>query len=377
MPTAMHVDELRLRQVVLTYLKSEAGRELLRKFGTTWIHALIFSAVAFVLAIFAIISIIFFVPGIRLMQCVFSGEFFRGIGRDFSHRPAELFPLIALGVMIGPDRKAALALGSFRPHGQQDFVRMSKLAQLLFEIYVGSGDGARPEHQAMRALMQADSYVPHRRRRVPEPYAQGMDLLLFDVWLQDEIETCETPLGHVAMSFVADIGKPEDEGLAGEINSIPWSVVAPAVYFNGVRSGGAPENAEFIVAETIEPPTAPASWQIRWTVYACVLAVLLLPVMCCGCVAFVAPHAHQEERAEVISVFGHHPVIERELGSIEQCNYNFFHDVMHGDSDHTAFQVSGPRGKGTLLVRERWDKYESIILVTPNGRFDLLEKAME
>jgi len=70
--------------------------------------------------------------------------------------------------------------------------------------------------------MKDDVYRPHRRRRVPEPHAEGRSLWLFEVRLDRK----EVYFDGSDDTLIACVVTPGTEGV---IHQIPWWVVKYAV----------------------------------------------------------------------------------------------------------------------------------------------------
>jgi hypothetical protein len=138
-----------------------------------------------------------------------------------ARHPERLAPLIGHGIIIGPDQRHALVLGTFAPAASCSPDWLSQLAAWLGQVYSGSA-GDVPAHQELHALLRDDNYRPDRRRRVPAAYAGGHELYLFDVELNPS-ESFVSPNGTPLFAFAAEPGEK------GEIAALPWYVVQDAV----------------------------------------------------------------------------------------------------------------------------------------------------
>jgi hypothetical protein len=164
-------------------------------------------------------TIIWTLAGLKAIWSVLKMEPFSTKDDPRKH-PERLVPLIAHGIIIGPDRKHALALGTFLPTSEYSVDWLAKQAAWLGQVY------AMPEppgeFRALWELLRDDSFRPYRRRRVPEPDAGGKELYLFDVEI-DPSQAIDTPHRTILFAFVADPGEK------GEIMQLPWSVTQGAV----------------------------------------------------------------------------------------------------------------------------------------------------
>ncbi|MBX6316063.1 MAG: hypothetical protein IRY99_24595 [Isosphaeraceae bacterium] len=86
----------------------------------------------------------------------------------------------------------------------------------LGELYVHGPTTA--DDEPMVKLLRDDIYRRNRRRRVPEPQAEGRELYLFDLQI-DEQEIGLGPSGGILVACLATRG---DDGV---IKQIPWAAV--------------------------------------------------------------------------------------------------------------------------------------------------------
>jgi hypothetical protein len=158
--------------------------------------------------------------GLKAIWSVLRLEQFSVLKDNPSRKPETLVSLIAHGVIIGPDQKHALALGSLTP-GRRTPDDLAQMAAWLANVY--EEGPSRPEEEPLFETLRDDTYRPWRRRRVPEPFAGAEEeLYLFDVEV-DPQEGRPTPYDTVMFAFVA---KP---GEKGEIVQVPWGVADAAV----------------------------------------------------------------------------------------------------------------------------------------------------
>lgn len=222
------IDEPLLRRNALAFLRSPGGQPVLEMFDFTFGMCLVLAAIACCIGLCLLPTIIWTIAGLQSLWYVLKLEPFEPMWNNPKQKPELLVPLICHGIIIGPDGKHALALGTFRSPSEYSVDWLARKAAFFAAVYLKDDEASGPEHEELRKLLEDDTYRPHRRRRVPEPYAEGMDLLLFDVEV-DAAQARETPYETAMFAFVADYGDKEKKGEKGEIAAIPWYVVNDAV----------------------------------------------------------------------------------------------------------------------------------------------------
>lgn len=133
--------------------------------------------------------------------------------------PEKIHPLLAACILIGPDRKHALALGTFQPVGTYSFDWLAARAHYFAGLYA-DGPTSSSEESLVR-ILRNDMYEPFRRQRVPEPFAEGVELYLLDVEV-DPNQVLMTPFPFFAFAIT-------DPGPSGLIAALPKAVVEPAI----------------------------------------------------------------------------------------------------------------------------------------------------
>ena len=226
------IDETRLRQNVLAFLRSSAAEPVFEELETPWWLCLIGAIILLIAGLCMLPTVIWTLAGLQAIWSVIRLEQFQPLWDDPRKKPEALIPLICCGIIIGPDRKHALALGTFLPPSKYSVGWLAKKAAAFADLYV-SGEANSPDDEPLLKLLQDDMYRPLRRRPVPEPHAEGAPLMLFDVEVNPE-EGRETLHDVVLFAFVAEPGRKSDDGERGDIVNIPWSVVQDAVRIGGV-----------------------------------------------------------------------------------------------------------------------------------------------
>ena len=234
----IHIDEQVLRRNVLAYLRSPAGRRVVAWFEPSITMAVLATVVMCGLGLCLLPTVIGTRSGLRILWNVVTLKAFSSSGREVQGDLEKLRPLIAHSIMIGPTGRYALALGSFSPTTARSADWLAQKAASLASVHIGDDAWEGAEHTALRDLLRDDVFRRNRRRRLPEPYAEGHNVLLFDVdlFVFDENISgrcdCQATGASVLMAFVANYGKQELNGESGEIHAIPWSVVNEAVHIS-------------------------------------------------------------------------------------------------------------------------------------------------
>ncbi|WP_425615080.1 hypothetical protein NA78x_004969 [Anatilimnocola sp. NA78] len=377
----IHIDGPLLRQKVLTYLRSDVGKSTLEMFDITFVDCLLITAVTLVMGICLLPTIVFTLVAIKCLWSVLTLEAFASLGKKLSDQPEKIVPLIMHGIIIGPDRKHALALGTFMPPEQYSATWLARKAELFASIYANRDVGADAQYDELRTILRDDTFRSDRRRRVPARFAEGKDLLLFDIVI-DTTETMATADGDVLHSFVGEYGPPEDRGEKGSIQRIPWGVVSEAVQFGPklprakllhLANSGANEtfDAEVVEAETFTAEAVPSK-PLPWIK---VSLVLLAIIAFCGLGGFVIRSGKQDDADKLAAEMGNHPVVVEQLGGIEECSYSFIGSLNEGRKRH-VYDVRGPKDSGQIVTREFLFTVISTKLRTSAGEWELLDEEL-
>jgi hypothetical protein len=221
MPTdRIQIDDARLRQNLQAYLRTPAAEKVFEEFDTPWWLCLIGAMILLVAGLCMLPTIIWTLAGLKALWSVLKLEQFSVLKDNPRQHPEKLVPLIAHGIIIGPDQKHALALGTFLSSNEYSVDWLARQAAWLAEVY--SEPEPPAEFSELWNLLRDDTFHPYRRRRVPEPDAGGKELYLLDVEV-DPREAIESPHETILFAFVAEPGEK------GEIMQLPWSVTQGAV----------------------------------------------------------------------------------------------------------------------------------------------------
>lgn len=217
----VQIDEAALKKSALTFLRSPAAERIYEEFDTPWWLCLIGAVILLVAGVLMLPTIIWTVAGLRAIWSVVRLEQFSVLSKNPRKNPESLRVLICHGITIGPDQRHALVLGDFRSSSEYSVDWLARKAAFLGKLY--REGPSRPEDESLYSLLRDDTYRPYRRRRVPEPHAEGTELFLFDVEL-DVSEGRTTPFETILFAFVATPGEK------GEIMQVPWDVANDAVH---------------------------------------------------------------------------------------------------------------------------------------------------
>lgn len=218
-PLAVQIDRPALERAVADYLRSPEAEPIYQNAGPSWPACLAITLGAGFLGAALLPTIVLALPGLKLLRFAASLRVFRAGGPKLPKDPDRLRPLIAHGIIIGPSGHGLL-LGTFDAAAGSDLAALARLANRLGRIYT-EGPSAR-EEKAMAKILRDDTYRAGRRRPVPEPYAEGRPLYLFDA----ELDIEHAAPGPEESVLIACVAPPGDRGA---IAQIPWDVVAPAV----------------------------------------------------------------------------------------------------------------------------------------------------
>lgn len=219
------INNEKLRRNVEKFLQSPEGSEILDEFDTPWWLCVIAAMILFIAGLFMVVSIIWAPAGFKALWSVIRLEQFSVLKRNPKDHPELLQPLICNGIIIGPDQRHALVLGTFTTPGQYSADWLARSAARFAEIY--SSGTTHTDEQALLELLRDDTYQSGRRRVVPMSSSSGPELVLFDAEVNLRQGTM-SPLDSVLMAFVALPGEH------GEFVQIPWKVVASAVQIRDV-----------------------------------------------------------------------------------------------------------------------------------------------
>jgi hypothetical protein len=216
----IQIDDARLRANLQAYLRTPAAEQIFDEFDSPWWLCFIALGILLTFGCCMLPTIIWTLDGLKALWSVLKLEPLSELGKSVRNDPNSLVPIVAHGIIIGPDQKHALAVGTFLPTSEYSVDWLSSQAAWMGELY---GQSNPPhEDRPLWELLRDDNYRPYRRRRVPEPFADGKQLYLLDVEV-DPREGAASPQGAVLFAFVATVGEK------GEIMQLPWAITQGAV----------------------------------------------------------------------------------------------------------------------------------------------------
>ncbi|MCI0359850.1 MAG: hypothetical protein L0211_15340 [Planctomycetaceae bacterium] len=216
----IQIDDARLRANLLAYLRTPAAEPIFEEFDTPWWACLIGVAILATIACCMLPTIIWTLDGLKALWSVLKLEPLAELSKSVRDDPESLVPLVVHGVIIGPDQKHALGLGTFLTAEEYSVDWLASQAERMGKLY--KTDSPPAQDRPLWELLRDDNYRPYRRRRVPEPFAEGQEFYLFDVEV-DPSEGAALPGVAVLFAMVATSGEK------GEIKQLPWAVTQGAV----------------------------------------------------------------------------------------------------------------------------------------------------
>ncbi len=118
----------------------------------------------------------------------------------------------------------------------------------------------------------------------------------------------------------------------------------------------------------------------RSTAWICILLALLGGgglLVCCGGGGALVYFGLGVMGEEVADQLRDHPVIQEQLGGIDEIEVDFTASAARDDDDEFVFKVKGPKGSGTLTAKtvtddEGDDHVERASLRTDKGTFEII-----
>ncbi len=226
----MQLDYQKLRNSTQQFLSSPASAPVWEEFENSVLFNLVGTMLMSVVGFVLLFTIIFTKLGFDILRGMFLSvvtlEVFRNQRKELQRHPEKIFPILAASIIVGPQGHG-LILGTLDGKTQQDLALLARKAKELSALYIdGTSDSA---DQSLYAMLRDDTYHPQRRRQLPKSHAEGHELLLFDVEI-DERKVILTDDECVWVVCVAtENGVDEEGGPRGDIIQIPSAVAEPAL----------------------------------------------------------------------------------------------------------------------------------------------------
>jgi hypothetical protein len=217
---AIHCNDEQFRQNWHQFLKHPASAAVREELETSWALCFIGWFILLIAGLIMLVTIRWTLDGLKALRSVITFEPFGALRDNPVRNPDGYQPILAFGIIIGPDQKHALALATFKPAREVSLDQVARIAGELGILYIGGSDD--PADQESFQLLRDDTYRAYRRRRVPARYDAGLDLWLLDVEI-DLKEARVTPYDVVAIAMIAR------KGDSGPIAQLPWAVAQGAV----------------------------------------------------------------------------------------------------------------------------------------------------
>jgi hypothetical protein len=219
-PRTILDDEL-FRQRLQAFLRTPAAAPVWEELSTSLGICLFGSALLLVIHTVQLFTIRWTLDGLKGLWQVLTLQNFKPMFEISRKHPERVHPLIAAGIIVGPDGKHALAVGSFQPSNTYSLDWLAQKAAGFADVYVEGATHASEE--PLYELLRDDTYRPYRRRRLPDAYSDGVELYLFDV----EVELAQSyPITDDCNLFSFAVTKPGPEGI---IAMTPWAVADGAL----------------------------------------------------------------------------------------------------------------------------------------------------
>lgn len=216
---SIQLDDEKLRHNWLQFVRSPESARVRQELSPSWSACLAWWLILLVAGLILLVTIRWTLVGLQMLFAFLTFAPFRALQENPLRQPDEYQPLLAHGIIVGPDQKHALVLATFEPSSEISHERNAGIARELAEHYSHSDEDSDPE---TLALLRADEYRLYRRRKVPAAHNYGFKLLLLDVEI-DLAECIQSPEETLLLALVARKGE------SGPIAQLPWSVAATAV----------------------------------------------------------------------------------------------------------------------------------------------------
>ncbi len=217
---SIQLDDERFRQNWLHFMRSPEAARVRQELSPSVSACLAWWLILLVAGLILLVTIRWTLIGLQMLYAFITCAPFRALKENPLRQPDEFQPLLAHGIIVGPDQKHALVLATFEPSSDVSHERNASIAQELAELYTTGGDeDSDPE---TLALLRDDEYRVYRRRPVPASHNYGFKLLLLDVEI-DLAECIQSPEETLLLALVAR------KGDSGPLAQLPWSVAATAV----------------------------------------------------------------------------------------------------------------------------------------------------
>ena len=219
--TTIFVDDELLRQRLQAFLRTPQAEPVWEELTTSFGICLFGNLLLLVIHTIQLFTIRWTLDGLKGLWTIVTLQNLKPMWETSRMHPERIHPLLAAGIIVGPDRKHALALGTFQPTRTYSFDWLATKAAYFGSVYC---DGpTNPADQALYELLKDDTYRAYRRRPVPEAYADGVELYLLDV----EIDLFQSfPLSEETHLFLFAANKT---GPSGIIAMVPRAVADEAI----------------------------------------------------------------------------------------------------------------------------------------------------
>ena len=131
----IQIDDARLQLNLQAHLRTPAAEKIFEEFDTPWWMSLVGAAIVLTLACCMLPTIIWTLAGLQALGGLLRhGPLFM-VRDDARRHPEKLRAIVAHGIIVGPDRRHALAVGTFLSSSEYSVDWLAKLAGWMGKVY--------------------------------------------------------------------------------------------------------------------------------------------------------------------------------------------------------------------------------------------------
>ena len=228
----MRIDLEILRESVVTYIHQPEAREELATNANSML-ANIFALLCFsVIGLFLICTIVLARFGWELASesvlAIVKGSAFEDPIKTVQKKIEESYICIASPVMIGPEGFGLLLFSESKQAAQQPQY-LAKKAKSFLQFYSGERSTDRDDGMQLIELLSDDTFVPNRRRMVPDAHSDGQRLVLLDCEIKPEYVAQDDSGRQLVLCAYIDITHGESNRPQGRVIYLPWKLANPAI----------------------------------------------------------------------------------------------------------------------------------------------------
>ena len=136
-----------------------------------------------------------------------------------------------------------------------------------------------------------------------------------------------------------------------------------------------PPEPPYIMAQAVPPrSTSTATKLILYVVGGSGVMLIICCGACCGFGFWQDQKTYREMAQKLTAEYRDHPIVRERLGGIDRCEPKFWEERGAFRKHDKAFEVSGPKGKGTLFVDELVGITVAVYLQVGDDEWELTKK---